>query len=88
MREEEVTLVWSKSDLATVQVGSSPVLNTAGQVVAVVAVFKDITEPKRINEQIVDIAGREQRRIAHDLHDGLGQELAAIVYRVKALKTR
>jgi signal transduction histidine kinase len=55
---------------------------------AVVALFLDISERKRIKEQIVDISGREQRRIAHDLHDGLGQELAAIGYRIKALKAR
>lgn len=36
----------------------------------------------------MDVSGREQRRIAHDLHDGLGQELAAIIYRIKALKSQ
>jgi two-component system CheB/CheR fusion protein len=84
--EEEVTLAWSKIDRTTIQVSSSPVHDAAKQVVAVVALFQDITDRKRINEQIVDISGREQSRIAHDLHDGLGQELAAVVYRVKALK--
>jgi two-component system CheB/CheR fusion protein len=85
--EEEVTLAWSKLDLATLNVSSRPVFNGNKQIIAVVALFQDITERKRINDQIVDVSGREQRRIAHDLHDGLGQELAAVVYRIKALKT-
>jgi two-component system CheB/CheR fusion protein len=85
--DEEVTLAWNKSDQTTVSVSSGPVYNAGNQIVAVVALFQDITERKRISNQIVDVSGREQRRIAHDLHDGLGQELAAMVYRVKALKT-
>lgn len=70
------------------QVSSSPVYDAQKRMIAVVALFIDITERKRIKEQVVDISSREQQRIAHDLHDGLGQELAAIGYRVKALKSR
>jgi signal transduction histidine kinase len=55
--------------------------------IAVVALFQDVSERKRIQQQIIDVSGREQRRIAHDLHDGLGQELAAIIYRIKAAKS-
>ena len=84
---EEIVLPWPKSDRVTLQVSSSPVYNAEKKMIAVVALFQDITERKRIKEQIVDISGREQRRIAHDLHDGLGQELAAIVYRTKAMKS-
>ena len=76
------------TDRTILQVSSIPVYDARKQMIAVVALFLDITERKRIKEQIVDISGREQRRIAHDLHDGLGQELAAIGYRVKALKSR
>jgi two-component system, chemotaxis family, CheB/CheR fusion protein len=84
---EELILPWSKSERVTLQVSSTPVYDAGKQMIAVVALFQDITERKRIKEQIVDISGREQRRIAHDLHDGLGQELAAIAYRLKALKS-
>jgi len=58
------------------------------RMIAVVAVFIDVTERKRIKQEIVEISSREHQRIAHDLHDGLGQELAAIVYRIKAMKSR
>jgi signal transduction histidine kinase len=33
---------------------------------------------KRLEEQILEISGREQRRIGQDLHDGLGQHLTGI----------
>ena len=39
---------------------------------------RDITERKRLEQEILEISEREQRRIGHDLHDGLGQQLAGI----------
>lgn len=38
----------------------------------------DITENKRLEQEILAISEREQRRIGQDLHDGLGQQLTAI----------
>jgi PAS domain S-box-containing protein len=40
--------------------------------------IRDITERKRLEKEILDVSDREQRRIGHDLHDGLCQELAGI----------
>ncbi|MGD0744341.1 MAG: PAS domain S-box protein [Verrucomicrobiota bacterium] len=39
---------------------------------------RDITERKRLEREILEISDREQRRIGHDLHDGLCQHLAGI----------
>ena len=38
----------------------------------------DVTATKRLEEEMVAVAEREQQRIGHDLHDGLGQELTAL----------
>jgi two-component system CheB/CheR fusion protein len=84
---EEMALERS-GERMVLQVSSTPVYDPAKKMIAVVALFQDVTESKRNKEEIVEISSREQRRIAHDLHDGLGQELAAIGYRVKALKSR
>jgi len=85
---EEIMLERPKGERVILQVSSSPVYDGQKQMIAVIAQFVDITERKRIEEHIVNVSNREQQRIAHDLHDGLGQELAAIGYRVKALKSR
>jgi PAS domain S-box-containing protein len=45
----------------------------------------DITERKRLEEAILEISVQEQRRIAQDLHDGLGQELTGIAFMSKVL---
>jgi PAS domain S-box-containing protein len=38
----------------------------------------DITERKRLEAALQEAGGREQRRIASELHDGLGQELSGL----------
>ena len=43
----------------------------------------DITERKRLEQAILEISGREQRRIGQDLHDGLGQHLTGIAFMSK-----
>jgi two-component system, NarL family, sensor histidine kinase UhpB len=40
---------------------------------------------KRLECEIIEIANREQRRIASDLHDGLGQELTGIALMLRGL---
>jgi PAS domain S-box-containing protein len=39
---------------------------------------RDISERKRLEKEILEISDREQRRIGHDLHDSLCQQLAGI----------
>ena len=85
---EEIIVAPTSTVRTVLQVSSTPVYDAQKQMTSIVALFVDVTEEKRIEQQIVDISSREQRRIAHDLHDGLGQELAAMVYRVRALKSR
>ena len=48
----------------------------------------DITERKRLEEAILEISAQEQRRIAQDLHDGLGQHLTGIAFMSKVLEKK
>jgi PAS domain S-box-containing protein len=48
----------------------------------------DITERRRLQESILEISSREQRRIAQDLHDGLGQHLTGIAFMSKVLEQK
>ncbi len=45
----------------------------------------DITERKEMESALLEISGREQRRIGQDLHDGLGQHLTGIAFMSKVL---
>ncbi|MBN2193212.1 MAG: hypothetical protein JW751_10390 [Polyangiaceae bacterium] len=54
----------------------------------VLGMLRDITEQKRLEKEILEISGREQRRIGRDLHDSLCQHLAGVGFLAKALARR
>ncbi len=60
-------------------------IEQAGKEVEVESIARDITERKRLEKEILEISNREQRRIGHDLHDGVCQQLAGIAYRIDIL---
>jgi PAS domain S-box-containing protein len=52
----------------------------------ILCMVRDITQRKRLEREILEISGREQRRIGQDLHDSLCQHLAGIGFLSKALE--
>jgi PAS domain S-box-containing protein len=69
---------WTTTTLAGTR-GKGPLLIAAGV---------DITEAKVLEKTVLEISGREQRRIGQDLHDGLGQHLTGIAFMSKALEQK
>jgi PAS domain S-box-containing protein len=55
-----------------------PIRNCQDRIVGASSVARDITERKRLEEEILAVSEREQRRIGQDLHDDLCQRLAGI----------
>jgi PAS domain S-box-containing protein len=49
---------------------------------------RDITERKRLEQEILDVSGRERQSIGRDLHDGLGQELTGVALMLRGLSSR
>jgi signal transduction histidine kinase len=49
---------------------------------------QEIAERTRAEREILEISNREQQRFAYDLHDGLGQQLAAAALRAKLLQEK
>jgi PAS domain S-box-containing protein len=64
--------------LIDVSVTISPIRNAKGKIIGASKLARDITGRKQLEREILEISDREQRRIGHDLHDGLGQHLAGI----------
>lgn len=67
---------------------SSRLIEQAGRIVEIEGIARNITERRRLEREILEISNREQRRIGHDLHDGVCQQLAAITYLVDILGDR
>lgn len=55
-----------------------PFLNDTGKPAQYVSIRTDITHRKRLEQELIEISEREQRRFGYDLHDGLGQRLTAL----------
>ena len=47
---------------------------------------KEVAERARLEREVIESCSREQRRIAYDLHDGVGQELVGIALSAKLLE--
>jgi PAS domain S-box-containing protein len=77
-RGERRIITWSGSVLR----------DAGGEVEYVIATGNDVTERKRLERGLLEISGREQRRIGQDLHDGLGQHLAGTAFMSKALQQK
>jgi PAS domain S-box-containing protein len=57
---------------------STRVIEHDGRKLEVEGIARDVTERRRLEREILEISTREQRRIGHDLHDGVCQQLAGI----------
>jgi signal transduction histidine kinase len=47
--------------------------------------IEDTSERRQVEQEILAISEREQRRMAQDLHDGLGQQLTGIAFMIQGL---
>ena len=65
-----------------------PNIDSAGCLVSYDGMVRDITERKRLEEALLEIEEREQRRIGQDLHDDLGQLLTGIAFKSQVLQRK
>jgi signal transduction histidine kinase len=49
---------------------------------------KEIAERSRIEREVADICAHQQRQMAYDLHDGLGQHLSGVAFKAKLLEQK
>ena len=62
------------------------VRNIAGEVTGITGADMEITERKRLEQEVLQISEMEQRRIGQDLHDGVCQHLAGIEMKCQVLE--
>jgi signal transduction histidine kinase len=88
VRDFEVKLRRKDGALIDCLLTSSERRGRDGQAVGYQGIIHDITERKRLEEEILAVSTREQRRIGQDLHDGLGQQLTGMAFLLTALERK
>ncbi|TWT59660.1 sensor histidine kinase [Rubinisphaera italica] len=62
-----------------------PMTSRTGMVVALLCTGVNVTEQRRLEREVLEIATEEQRRIGQDLHDVVGQELTGMAMLAESL---
>jgi two-component system, LuxR family, sensor kinase FixL len=65
-----------------------PGVRGAGSADCYAFILRDISEQRRLEKEVLDIAEREQSRFGHDLHDGLGQHLTGVQFMAQVLQQK
>ncbi len=81
--QERRLITWSSTGLS-----SGGPSRSDGAVDHVVTTGIDITESRRLENEVLQVSERERRRIGQDLHDGLGQHLTGIEFMSEVLAQR
>lgn len=63
-------------------------LRDHGTIAGLVCTAREISAQKALEQEILEISNREQRRLGSDLHDGLGQELTGLSLLLKGLEVQ
>jgi signal transduction histidine kinase len=59
--------------------------DTDGGLVGITGVLRDVTERRKLEQALTHLADQERRRMGHELHDGLAQELIGLGFLTAAL---
>ena len=82
------TLITKDGSRRMISWSNTALQDESGKVTYIIHSGIDVTEAKRLEKQVLDIAEQEQARFGQDLHDGLGQHLAGIEFMSQALEQR
>ncbi len=63
-----------------------PIRNELGEVYRIAGIAEDITESKKLEQEVIEMSDREQTRLGQELHDGICQQLVSIAFATDLLR--
>ncbi|HSU57258.1 MAG TPA: PAS domain S-box protein, partial [Candidatus Dormibacteraeota bacterium] len=84
--EVEFRLITKNGEMKWCSSTWGPLFDEAGKQIGVQGRERDISERKELEQQLLESTTDERRRVGHELHDGLGQFLAGVSFKAKALE--
>jgi PAS domain S-box-containing protein len=78
--DEEYRIMRSDGSTRWIRDRAFPVRNEAGEVYRVAGIAEDVTERKRLEQDIIEMGDRDLSRLGQDLHDGICQQLVSIAF--------
>ena len=86
----ECQIYGKDNELKNCLLSANKITNSYGEIISYQAIIKDITERSKMNQLLlkktIETQEQERERISRDLHDGVGQSLAAIKLHFESLK--
>lgn len=84
----EGTIITREGERRVISWSTTSIATESGSVAYVIMSGIDVTETKRLEADVLNVAEQEQSRFGHDLHDGLGQHLTGIEFMSHVLQQR
>lgn len=99
IKDFEVQILHKNKSIMTCLITSSTIVNKDGKIIGYKGIIRNITKRKRIEQQLVaekrkrlfeitEIQEREKKRLARELHDGIGQLIFGTKIQFDALKSK
>ncbi len=88
LKEFESQILTTGGDLRQIAWSLTLLRDTPGSSEYVIASGLDVTDRRHLEQEVLEISGREQQRIGQDLHDGLCQVLAGVEVLTEVLRKR
>ena len=76
----------ASGEIRAMEMHASPI--SIGRQRVLYSILHDVTERKRLEQEVLDISERERQRVGQDLHDSVGGKLTGVALIAKALAQR
>jgi PAS domain S-box-containing protein len=78
--DEEYRIVRPDGTIRWIHDRTFPVRNDAGEIFRHAGISEDISDRKRLEQEIIEMGDRDLSRLGQDLHDGICQQLVSIAF--------